>query len=121
MNKGKQPAIKSDESSSTPSKPSKADDGKNAEEVQRLNMLVKQRDNEIGILLNYLNKKKEAGEDVGSIPVSRAPDASMVSNSTAAGNEASREMSSYESAPKREEQKSTANTVNTLYQMMTST
>ena len=25
-------------------------------EVQRLNMLVKQRDNEIGILLNYLNK-----------------------------------------------------------------
>lgn len=35
-------------------------------------MLVKQRDNEIGILLNYLNKKKEAGEDVGSIPVQRA-------------------------------------------------
>ena len=28
-------------------------------EIQRLNMLVKQRDNEIGILLNYLNKKKE--------------------------------------------------------------
>jgi len=27
--------------------------------VQRLNLLVKQRDNEIGILLNYLNKKKE--------------------------------------------------------------
>jgi len=25
-------------------------------EVKRLNMLVKQRDNEIGILLNYLNK-----------------------------------------------------------------
>ena len=24
-------------------------------------MLVKQRDNEIGILLNYLNKQKEAG------------------------------------------------------------
>ena len=28
------------------------------EEVQRLQMLVQQRDNEIGILLNYLNKKK---------------------------------------------------------------
>jgi hypothetical protein len=27
-------------------------------EVNRLNMLVKQRDNEISILLNYLNKKK---------------------------------------------------------------
>jgi len=32
-----------------------------AAEVQRLNFLVKQRDNEIGILLNYLNKKKEQG------------------------------------------------------------
>ena len=31
-------------------------------EIQRLNLLVKQRDNEIGILLNYLNKQKEAGE-----------------------------------------------------------
>ena len=30
-------------------------------EVQRLNLLVKQRDNEIGILLNYLNKQKEGG------------------------------------------------------------
>ena len=31
-------------------------------------MLVKQRDNEIGILLNYLNKQKESGGDVG-VPV----------------------------------------------------
>ena len=31
-------------------------------EISRLNLLVKQRDNEIGILLNYLNKQKEAGE-----------------------------------------------------------
>lgn len=31
-------------------------------------MLVKQRDNEIGILLNYLNKQKASGED-GSVPV----------------------------------------------------
>ena len=37
-------------------------------EVQRLNMLVKQRDNEIGILLNYLNKQKEQGGDT-SVPV----------------------------------------------------
>lgn len=37
-------------------------------EVQRLNMLVKQRDNEIGILLNYLNKQKEGGQDT-SVPV----------------------------------------------------
>ncbi len=32
-------------------------------EVQRLQLLVQQRDNEIGILLNYLNKKKGTGED----------------------------------------------------------
>ena len=31
-------------------------------------MLVKQRDNEIGILLNYLNKQKEQGADA-SVPV----------------------------------------------------
>lgn len=34
-------------------------------------MLVKQRDNEIAILVNYLNKKKEAGGDVPGIPVQR--------------------------------------------------
>jgi hypothetical protein len=36
---------------------------------------VQQRDNEIGILLNYLNKKKGSGDDgasVPGIPVSRA-------------------------------------------------
>ena len=37
-------------------------------EINRLNMLVKQRDNEIGILLNYLNKQKAGGGDT-SIPV----------------------------------------------------
>ena len=37
------------------SEETKDDPAKDAE-VQRLNMLVKQRDNEIGILLNYLNK-----------------------------------------------------------------
>lgn len=48
-----------------PDTPSKADkdDGISSQEkeseIQRLNMLVKQRDNEIGILLNYLNKQKE--------------------------------------------------------------
>lgn len=37
-------------------------------------MLVKQRDNEIAILVNYLNKKKEAGGDVPGIPVHRNND-----------------------------------------------
>ena len=37
-------------------------------EIGRLNMLVKQRDNEIGILLNYLNKQKASGGDT-SLPV----------------------------------------------------
>ena len=38
-------------------------------------MLVKQRDNEIGILLNYLNKQKESGnsEDFNTgVPVESA-------------------------------------------------
>jgi hypothetical protein len=36
-------------------------------------MLVKQRDNEIGILLNYLNKKKEgsAAQGAGEVSVRR--------------------------------------------------
>ena len=46
-------------------------------EVKRLNMLVKQRDNEIGILLNYLNKQKEAGGD-SSVPV----ESSIAGNTT---------------------------------------
>ncbi len=42
------------------------------EEVKRLQILVSQRDNEIGILLNYLNKKKSGqGEEVGGVPVMR--------------------------------------------------
>jgi hypothetical protein len=36
-------------------------------------MLIKQRDNEIAILVGYLNKKKEGGGDTG-VPVHRAPD-----------------------------------------------
>lgn len=39
------------------------------QEISRLNMLVKQRDNEIGILLNYLNKKKEQGDQPGKLPM----------------------------------------------------
>lgn len=46
-----------DESSKVVTKPDPAQE----QEIQRLNLLVKQRDNEIGILLNYLNKKKEQG------------------------------------------------------------
>jgi kinesin family protein 6/9 len=42
-------------------------------EIQRLNMLVKQRDSEIGILLNYLNKQKEAGDEFSTgVPVESA-------------------------------------------------
>ena len=65
-----------------PETPSKADkdDGVPSQEkegeIQRLNMLVKQRDNEIGILLNYLNKQKEqktGGDDFGQgVPVESA-------------------------------------------------
>lgn len=36
-------------------------------------MLVKQRDNEIAILVNYLNKKK-AGEETAGVPVHRTND-----------------------------------------------
>lgn len=54
------------------SSPSKADTGPvDDQEVKRLNMLVKQRDNEIAILLNYLNKKKEGGAEFTGVPVQR--------------------------------------------------
>lgn len=83
------------------------------QEIQRLNMLVKQRDNEIGILLNYLNKKKENGGNApnglpngGDIKVHRATGQNFSAiddpNSTQA------------SAAKPEEQKQAP----TLYQMM---
>jgi hypothetical protein len=45
----------------TDEQPAQHDDA----EVGRLNLLVKQRDNEIAILLNYLNKKKAQGEPGG--------------------------------------------------------
>lgn len=66
-------------------------------EIQRLNMLVKQRDNEIGILLNYLNQQKQAGgEDYNQgVPV------------------VSTKQSTEDSLAKSEETKQ-----NTLYQMM---
>ena len=38
-------------------------------------MLIKQRDNEIAILVGYLNKKKEGGADPG-VPVHRPSDVS---------------------------------------------
>ena len=45
--------------------------------------MVKQRDNEIGILLNYLNKKKEGGgAPGGGLPVERSPGGSFDPNST---------------------------------------
>jgi hypothetical protein len=37
-------------------------------------MLIKQRDNEIAILVNYLNKKKGSGDQDDGIPVHRESD-----------------------------------------------
>ena len=51
-------------------------------EIQRLNLLVKQRDNEIGILLNYLNKQKEAGASA-NVPVESSSMIYDNSNTTA--------------------------------------
>ena len=69
---------KDDDAASEASVHKKGDDPQSQAEVQRLNLLVKQRDNEIGILLNYLNKKKEQGGatmEPGDVPVTRAPGA----------------------------------------------
>lgn len=70
-------------------------------------MLVKQRDNEIGILLNYLNKKKEgaAVQGVGDLPVQR-------SNGFTSPNTSGMD-TTQASASKGEEQKQ-----GTLFQMM---
>lgn len=58
--------------SPTPNKIKDEAESKNQqEEVQRLQLLVQQRDNEIGILLNYLNKKKAPGEEIQGLPVQR--------------------------------------------------
>jgi len=66
-------------------------------------MLVKQRDNEIGILLNYLNKQKAAGEDT-SVPVE------SMQNSTSNG------VNSTQYSNNMEESKAQAQP--TLFQMM---
>lgn len=42
------------------------------EEIQRLSLLVKQRDQEIGIMLSYLNKKKAQEGQMTDLPVHRA-------------------------------------------------
>lgn len=67
---GKGAGIPAIEASPQVNSPSKTGENfkENSEEVARLNMLVKQRDNEIGILLNYLNKQKESGGNT-DIPV----------------------------------------------------
>jgi kinesin family protein 6/9 len=57
--------------------PQKGGDGDSKElrdmqaEMQRLNLLVQQRDNEIGILISHLNKKKGADGTAPGIPVTR--------------------------------------------------
>lgn len=71
-------------------------------------MLVKQRDNEIAILVNYLNKKKEAGGDAG-VPVHRNPDDSYQQLNTTSNSSQQHNRSSTQ-----EEQKDQP----TLYQMM---
>lgn len=72
-------------------------------EVQRLNLLVKQRDNEIGILLNYLNKKKaqDGGGGQNDMSVQR-------------GAETSTNASFNNGAPQEEEKQGGG----TLFQMM---
>ena len=42
---------------------------------------MKQRDNEIGILLNYLNKKKEQGSGVPDVKVQRETAQNFISSS----------------------------------------
>ena len=77
---GGQPALpaptKEDDAASEASPMKDAQNPQSSAEIQRLNLLVKQRDNEIGILLNYLNKKKEqdggATMGAGDIAVTRA-------------------------------------------------
>lgn len=71
-------------------------------------MLVKQRDNEIGILLNYLNKKKEgaAAQGAGDLSVQRATNGFSSNNVSGID-------STQASAAKAEESKQ-----GTLFQMM---
>ena len=46
-------------------------------------MLVKQRDNEIGILLNYLNQQKERGEEFSQgVPVESTKQSTEAESST---------------------------------------
>lgn len=80
-------AIEDDDNKSERTENSKANGQSNAQqdqEIQRLNLLVKQRDNEIGILLNYLNKKKEAGALPGGpgLPVQRGPGSTGMDDTT---------------------------------------
>jgi hypothetical protein len=70
-------------------------------------MLIKQRDNEIAILVGYLNKKKDSGADVG-VPVQRAKEMTF-DNQTA--NESPSQYSSQNEESKQP----------TLYQMMKGT
>ena len=61
-------------------------------------MLVKQRDNEIAILVGYLNKKKESGGDSGGmpgLPVQRANE-SNYSNSGNSYHEESKQPTLYQ-------------------------
>ena len=72
---GEQKAIMNGNNGNVPDNASQAsspvkNDPQQAQEISRLTLLVKQRDNEIGILLNYLNKKKTSGENGNASMVS---------------------------------------------------
>ena len=85
-------------------------------------MLVKQRDNEIGILLNYLNKQKESGGDTG-VPVQGAEPGKAMNGSSLNGQTNTTTGSSYinstalEYGDNQEEKKEPASQ-GTLFQMM---
>ena len=91
-------------------------------EISRLNMLVKQRDNEIGILLNYLNKQKESGGDTG-VPVQGTEPGKAMNGSSLNGQTNTTTGSSYinstalEYGDNQEEKKEPASQ-GTLFQMM---
>jgi len=68
------------------------------DEISRLQILIQQRDNEIGILLNYLNKKKGGEGGEAGIPVQR-------------GSEISSTIASSEPTRKNEESKGSGSTL----------
>lgn len=79
-------------------------------EIQRLNLLLKQRDQEMGIMLQYLNKKKEQSANANAdLPVQRANGSMQETNASSFPGQ------SPAKPVKQEESKEQSNT---LFQMM---